>query len=69
MVYSQTNIRRMDATATNGYKKIKRFADCEPREALENSIIVIHEKLGRLDSNQRMAEPKTAALPLGDTPV
>ena len=25
--------------------------------------------LGRLDSNQRMAEPKTAALPLGDAPV
>ena len=25
--------------------------------------------LGRLDSNQRMAEPKTAALPLGDAPT
>ena len=25
--------------------------------------------LGRLDSNQRMAVPKTAALPLGDAPM
>lgn len=25
--------------------------------------------LGWLDSNQRMAEPKPAALPLGDTPT
>ncbi len=25
--------------------------------------------LGRLDSNQRMAVPKTAALPLGDAPL
>lgn len=27
------------------------------------------EWLGRLDSNQRMAVPKTAALPLGDAPI
>jgi hypothetical protein len=27
------------------------------------------EWLGRLDSNQRMAEPKTAALPLGHAPM
>ena len=27
------------------------------------------ELLGRLDSNQRMAVPKTAALPLGDAPT
>ena len=29
---------------------------------------MVNSWLGWLDSNQRMAEPKSAALPLGDTP-
>ena len=30
---------------------------------------IVHKWLGRLDSNQRMTESESVALPLGDTPI
>ena len=38
-------------------------------DILSRRVKRVTEWLGWLDSNQRMAVPKTAALPLGDTPV
>ena len=40
----------------------------KPDKKMQANACIIHYLLGWQDSNLRMAEPKSAALPLGDTP-